>query len=141
MNVLLTHTCQSANQISILGADICRTPKCPTTKSPKRKLLPLMAIPMDKGHLPSEHGTVPYGLPKRATPGVWKLPELPGTTLRVGKRWGRAKEERGTIDTETQAIERNPHTQDPPDSRRVRTCEDGWSHPTELSDAIREQGL
>lgn len=77
------HTGQSANQICILGADICRlliAPKCPIITSPKRKPLPPMAV-SNRQRPSSFRPWSQTGNPRYAG----QLPEFPSTLLRVGK--------------------------------------------------------
>lgn len=86
----------------------------PHYKIPKKKTTSCDGY--HRGHLFLEHNVAPCRLSRLATPEMWKLPELPGTILGDGKWWRRGKEKKGTIDIEIQAIKRNPHTQNPPDS-------------------------
>lgn len=121
--VLLTHTGQLAKQICISGADSCRLltdcpPKCPTTRSPKRKQLPPLVTGNGQKSPPFRSWCCTRQASQTGDPRQSEeLPQSPSTALEVGRWWRREKKEGGT--RHWSSAKRNTLTQDPPDSNVV----------------------
>ena len=118
--VLLTHTGQLAKQICISGADSCRLPtdcppKCPTTRSPKRKQLPPLVTGNGQKSPPFRSWCCTRQASQTGDPRQSEeLPQSPAPRLKLADGGG---EKRRREEPDTGAAQRETHSLRIPQTR------------------------